>query len=139
MSVLVVTGRDGRPDLRRIRWLATLVLIAVALLVPLLLSGFQQTLVARGAVAGVLITPRIAFTPFSLTVIVIDAFVAALIGRLTSLPLTVVGAMFLGLAQTFPGAFVSNDSAASGLVTFLLVIGTLAVLFRPGFARIRLA
>jgi branched-chain amino acid transport system permease protein len=94
---------------------------------------------AMAAVAGVLITPRIAFTPFSLTVIVIDAFVAALIGRLSSLPLTVVGAMFLGLAQTYPGAFVSNNAAASGLASFLLVIGTLAVLFRPGFARVRLA
>lgn len=94
---------------------------------------------AMAAVAGVLITPRIAFTPFSLTVIVIDAFVAALIGRLTSLPLTVVGAMFLGLAQTYPGAFVSNNAAASGLLTFLLVIGTLGLLFRPGFSRVRLA
>jgi len=94
---------------------------------------------AMAAVAGVLITPRIAFTPFSLTVIVIDAFVAALIGRLQSLPMTVVGAMFLGLAQTYPGAFVNNGGAAGGLVTFLLVIVTLAVLFRPGFSRVRLA
>ena len=41
---------------------------------------------AMGAVAGVLITPRINFDPISLTVVVIDAFTAALIGRLTSLP-----------------------------------------------------
>src|SRR5205823_6627830 len=55
---------------------------------------------AMAAVAGVLITPLINFDTFSLTVVVIDAFTAALIGRLTSLPWTVVGAMFLGLAQT---------------------------------------
>src|SRR6185312_1277834 len=48
---------------------------------------------AMGAIAGVLITPRINFDPISLTIVVIDAFTAALIGRLTSLPWTVVGAI----------------------------------------------
>ncbi len=93
---------------------------------------------AMAAIAGVLITPLISFTTFALTLIVIDAFTAALIGRLQSLPLTVVGAVFLGLAQTYPRAFVSN--AGSGEVaTFLLVIVTLLVLFRPGTSRVRLA
>src|SRR5438105_11102300 len=38
-------------------------------------------------------------TLFRSTIVVIYAFTAALIGRLTSLPWTVVGAMFLGLAD----------------------------------------
>jgi branched-chain amino acid transport system permease protein len=93
---------------------------------------------AMAAIAGVLITPLISFTTFALTLIVIDAFTAALIGRLSSLPLTVVGAVFLGLAQTYPRAFVSN--AGSGEVaTFALVIVTLLVLFRPGTSRVRVA
>src|SRR5207302_1001101 len=92
---------------------------------------------AMAAVAGVLITPLINFDTFSLTVIVIDAFTAALIGRLTSLPWTVVGAMFLGLAQTYPRAF-SSQSGLGELVTFGLVLVVLAVLFRPGGRRIRL-
>jgi len=93
---------------------------------------------AMAAIAGVLITPLISFTTFALTLIVIDAFTAALIGRLSSLPLTVVGAVFLGLAQTYPRAFVSN--AGSGEVaTFALVIVTLLVLFRPGSSRVRVA
>jgi branched-subunit amino acid ABC-type transport system permease component len=93
---------------------------------------------AMAAIAGVLITPLISFTTFALTLIVIDAFTAALIGRLQSLPLTVVGAVFLGLAQTYPRAFVSN--AGSGEVaTFALVIITLLVLFRPGASRVRVA
>src|SRR5947208_10637359 len=86
---------------------------------------------AMGAIAGVLITPRINFDPISLTIVVIDAFTAALIGRLTSLPWTVVGAMFLGLAETYPRIFSSNAGAGDA-VTFLLVLLTLAVLFRPG-------
>src|SRR3954468_2307776 len=86
---------------------------------------------AMGAIAGVLITPRINFDPISLTIVVIDAFTAALIGRLTSLPWTVVGAMFLGLAETYPRIFSSNAGAGHA-VTFALVLVTLAILFRPG-------
>jgi branched-chain amino acid transport system permease protein len=86
---------------------------------------------AMGAIAGVLITPRINFDPISMTLVVIDAFTAALIGRLTSLPWTVVGAMFLGLAETYPRIFSSNAGAGNA-VTFALVLLTLAILFRPG-------
>ena len=85
---------------------------------------------AMGAIAGVLITPRINFDPISLTVVVIDAFTAALIGRLTSLPWTVVGAMFLGLAETYPRIFSSNAGTGDA-VAFALVLLTLAILFRP--------
>jgi branched-subunit amino acid ABC-type transport system permease component len=92
---------------------------------------------AMAAIAGVLITPLINFNTYSLTLIVIDAFVAALIGRLTSLPWTVVGAMLLGIAQTYPRAFFSNAGVGE-VVSFLLVLGTLAVLFRPGFAKRRI-
>ena len=86
---------------------------------------------AMGAIAGVLITPRINFDPISLTIVVIDAFAAALIGRLTSLPWTVAGAMFLGLAGTYPRIFSSNAGAGHA-VTFALVLLTLAILYRPG-------
>jgi branched-chain amino acid transport system permease protein len=90
---------------------------------------------AMGAIAGVLITPQTTFQPIYLTIIVIYAFTAALIGRLTSLPWTVVGAFFLGLAQTYPG-IVSSTSGTGYAVTFALVLLTLGVLFRPR-ARLR--
>jgi len=90
---------------------------------------------SMGAIAGVLITPRINFDPISLTIVVIYAFTAALIGRLTSLPWTVVGAFLLGLAQTYPRIFSSNAGAGDA-VTFALVLVTLAILFRPS-ARLR--
>jgi branched-subunit amino acid ABC-type transport system permease component len=91
---------------------------------------------AMAAVAGVLITPLIAFDTFSLTVVVIYAFTAALIGRLSSLPMTVVGGFLLGLAQTYPRMF-SSLSGTADLVTFALVLLTLGVLFRPGGRRVR--
>jgi len=43
---------------------------------------------------------------------------------------TVVGAMFLGLAETYPRIFSSN-AAPGNAVTFALVLFTLAILFRP--------
>jgi hypothetical protein len=49
-----------------------------------------------------------------------------------------VGAVFLGLAQTYPRAFFSN-AGAPDLVTFVLVLATLAILFRPGARKLRLA
>src|SRR5438552_8170727 len=76
---------------------------------------------SMGAIAGVLITPRINFDPLSLTIVVIYAFTAALIGRLTSLPSTVVGVALLGLAQTYPRIF-STNAGAGDAVTFLLVL-----------------
>ncbi len=93
---------------------------------------------AMAAVAGVLITPLINFDTFSLTVVVIDAFAAALIGRLTNLPLAVAGGFLLGLAQTYPRAF-SSLAGTSDLVTFVVVLVALTVLFRPGARRVRLA
>jgi len=87
-------------------------------------------------VAGVLITPLIAFDTFSLTVVVINAFAAALFGRLASLPLTVLGGFLLGMAQTYPRVF-SSLSGTADLVTFVLVLLTLGVLFRPGSRRVR--
>ncbi|MBV8983656.1 MAG: branched-chain amino acid ABC transporter permease [Acidimicrobiia bacterium] len=93
---------------------------------------------AMAAIAGVLITPLITFDTFSLTLIVIDAFVAALIGRLTSLPYAVLGAFILGLVQEYPTAF-TNNSGMHEVATFALLLIALAVLFRPGSRKLRVA
>src|SRR5437588_11298071 len=94
---------------------------------------------AVAAVAGVLITPLINFNTYSLTLVVIDAFTAALIGRLTSLPMTLVGALLLGIAQQWPTAFTPNGGVAE-VTTFALVLIALVVIYRPGVggARLRL-
>ncbi|MHB8718233.1 MAG: branched-chain amino acid ABC transporter permease [Candidatus Dormibacteria bacterium] len=87
---------------------------------------------AMAAIAGVLISPSITFTPFSLTLVVVASFGAALIGRLQSLTFTVIGAMVLGLAQQVPAIFGANGSSNQEAVTFLVILLALAVLFRPG-------
>ena len=90
-----------------------------------------------GAVAGVLITPFIIFTPYTLTLIVVNSFAAALLGRLQSLTFTVVGAMALGMAQQVPSAFGIAGSAVQQFVTFAVVLLALAILFRPGVRALR--
>ncbi|MGN6692579.1 MAG: branched-chain amino acid ABC transporter permease, partial [Aquihabitans sp.] len=51
------------------------------------------------AVAGILIAPTLTLDQTALTLLVINAFAAAVVGRLRSLPLTVVGAVILGLLR----------------------------------------
>jgi branched-subunit amino acid ABC-type transport system permease component len=92
---------------------------------------------AVAAVAGVLITPLINFDTYSLTIIVIDAFTAALIGRLVSLPMTLVGAVLLGCAQQWPTAFTTNGGFAQA-TTFALVLLALLILYRPSVGGLRL-
>jgi branched-subunit amino acid ABC-type transport system permease component len=87
---------------------------------------------AMAAVAGVLITPFILFTPFTLTLIVVNSFAAALIGRLQSLTFTMIGALFLGVASEVPASFGAAGSAAKQAVIFAVALLALAVLFRPG-------
>ncbi|MCU1454891.1 MAG: branched-chain amino acid ABC-type transport system, permease component [Acidimicrobiales bacterium] len=50
------------------------------------------------ALAGILIAPILALDQVQLTLLVINAYAVAMVGKLRSLPLTVVGALILGLA-----------------------------------------
>src|SRR5207248_10516042 len=60
------------------------------------------------ALAGILITPFINFDTTSLTLLIIDALAAALIGGLVSLPLTVLGGFVLGLLETYPTMWIQS-------------------------------
>lgn len=53
------------------------------------------------ALAGILIAPLEQLDQFNLTLLVIVGYAAAVVGRLRSLPLTVAGAIALGLAQSY--------------------------------------
>ena len=53
------------------------------------------------ALAGILIAPLQQLDQFNLTLLVVVGYAAAVVGRLKSLPLTVAGALALGLAQSY--------------------------------------
>lgn len=54
-----------------------------------------------GALSGILLAPIVGLEYFQLTLLVISAYAAAMLGKLTSLPLTYVGALLLGLASSY--------------------------------------
>jgi branched-chain amino acid transport system permease protein len=76
------------------------------------------------AVAGILITPFINFDTTSLTLIIIDALAAALIGGLASLPLTVLGGFVLGLLETYPTIWIQSLGFPR-LVALLVIVAVL--------------
>jgi branched-chain amino acid transport system permease protein len=53
------------------------------------------------SIAGILLAPSLQMNPTLLTLLVIDAYAAALVGRLRSLPLTFAGAIGLGLVTNY--------------------------------------
>ena len=52
-------------------------------------------------VAGILLAPLVSLDAILLTLLVINGYAAAMVGRLKSLPLTFAGGIALGLAETF--------------------------------------
>lgn len=103
-----------------------------------MISAFTWGLAAvLGGAAGVLvpaITPG-GFTPgFVTSNFLIFAFVASVVGGMTSLPGAVLGGVVLGLAQQLTLTYISdiqwvqaNLPGSQEIVTFLLLIGVLAV------------
>lgn len=79
------------------------------------------------AVAGVLLTPRLNFDQISLTVLVIEGLIAAVIGGLSSLPLTVVGAFVLGVAEEWPRAFAPGRVGIDKFVAVIVVVAILVL------------
>jgi branched-chain amino acid transport system permease protein len=77
------------------------------------------------ALAGILLVSTVGLDYYQLTFLVINAFAAAMFGRLQSLPLTFVGAMALGLAQGYVFYLPSwslLDGIRQALPTILLFI-----------------
>jgi branched-subunit amino acid ABC-type transport system permease component len=76
------------------------------------------------AVAGILITPFINFDTTSLTLLIIDALAAALIGGMVSLPLTMVGGFALGLLETYPTIWI-NSLGFPRLIALMVILAVL--------------
>ncbi|MET0902825.1 MAG: ABC transporter permease [Acidimicrobiales bacterium] len=73
------------------------------------------------AVAGVLVGPMTGqLSHTNLTLLIINAYAAAMIGRLRSLPMTFAGAVFLGLADAYAIGYLPEGNAY--LISFRFVI-----------------
>jgi branched-chain amino acid transport system permease protein len=84
---------------------------------------------ALAALAGIMLTPQVSLEVFTLTLIVINAYAAAMVGRLESLPLTFAGGVLLGVLETIAvrvlPANVSNSVRPS--ISFVLLFALLLI------------
>lgn len=92
---------------------------------------------SSGALAGILLTPVLSLDYYELTLLVINAYAAAMLGRLRSLPLTFVGAMLLGLAQSYAVGYLPTGQLLLGFRAVIPTLMLFAVLIFVPQARLR--
>jgi len=67
------------------------------------------------AIAGILLAPKLQLNHLVLTLLVVNAYAAAMVGRLRSLPMTYVGGLILGLAENYTISYVHLQGWLIGL------------------------
>jgi branched-chain amino acid transport system permease protein len=82
---------------------------------------------ALGAVAGLLVVPKLFLDPSMMFAPLLKAFAAAVLGGMRSIAGAVVGAWLLGVIETLAGAYVSTEFQA----TIAFVILVLVLVIRP--------
>jgi branched-chain amino acid transport system permease protein len=80
------------------------------------------------ALAGILLTPVIGLQYYELTLLVISAYAAAMLGKLTNLPLTFVGAMGLGIGQSYAVGYLPQAGDIAGLRAVIPTLFLFAIL-----------
>jgi len=61
------------------------------------------------ALAGILIAPTLTLSASALTLLIVNAYAASVIGRLRSIPMTFVGAIILGLSIAYSVAYLPQN------------------------------
>jgi ABC-type branched-subunit amino acid transport system ATPase component/branched-subunit amino acid ABC-type transport system permease component len=84
------------------------------------------------AMSGVLLAPSVPLDPNVLTLLIVQAFGAAAIGRFTSLPLTMVGGLVIGIGSSLASEYINSTSILGGLPPSLpFIILFLVILLSP--------
>lgn len=85
------------------------------------------------ALGGILVTPLLAtLDTVALAIFTIQALAAAVIGRLTSLPLTLAGGLALGMVQPVAKRLLDLPVGSDELVAFAFIVGALLLRRRTG-------
>jgi len=92
---------------------------------------------SMASVAGILLAPALQMDVVVLTLLVINGYAAAMVGRLRNLPLTFAGAMALGLIESYTIGFVNLSGPWIGLRSALPTLFLFAVLLAMPEARLR--
>jgi branched-chain amino acid transport system permease protein len=67
------------------------------------------------AIGGILIAPALTLDATQLSLLIVSAYTAAVFGRLRNLPMTFVGAVVVGLLQSYLTGYLPQNSALQGL------------------------
>ena len=67
--------------------------------------------VSLAALSGILIAPTVSLSAVPLTLLIVNAYAAAVFGKLRSIPLTFVGALILGMAGEYIPDYIQSSSA----------------------------
>ncbi|WP_372728919.1 inner-membrane translocator [Nocardioides sp.] len=94
--------------------------------------------ISLAALAGILLTPYIGLNYYDLTLLVINAYAAAMLGKLKSLPLTFVGAMGLGILQSFAVAYLPSQGSLAGVRAVVPALFLFAVIVLMPQAQLRI-
>jgi sulfate-transporting ATPase len=81
---------------------------------------------ALAALAGALIAPITWLEPSSLVLLVVPALAAALVGQFTSFPLALVGALFIGVAESLATVYITTPGWSDS-VPFIVIVVVLIV------------
>jgi sulfate-transporting ATPase len=81
---------------------------------------------ALAGVAGVLIVPITSLNPTVLTLLIIPALAAAMVGGFRSFPLTLLGGVVIGIGESLLGHYVTTPGWAESL-PFLVIIAVVVV------------
>jgi branched-chain amino acid transport system permease protein len=96
---------------------------------PHLVSGLAWAVgTSLAALAGILLTPVIGLQYYDLTLLVISAYAAAMLGKLTNLKMTYVGAMGLGIIQSYAVGYLPSAGDIAGLRAVIPTVFLFAIL-----------
>jgi branched-chain amino acid transport system permease protein len=70
---------------------------------------------ALAAVSGIFISPEVPLEPITMSLLVVNAYAAAVVGKLRSLPMTFVGALILGLTEAYVAGYLTAGKTVGGL------------------------
>ncbi|KAA1416405.1 ABC transporter permease [Nocardioides humilatus] len=94
--------------------------------------------ISLAALGGILLTPTVGLDYYALTLLVINAYAAAMLGRLKSLPLTFAGAMGLGIAESYAVAYLPTDGFWSTIRPVIPALFLFAVMIALPQAQLRI-
>lgn len=87
---------------------------------------------ALAGLAGILATPTLVLNPLQMTLIMVTALGAALVGRFESLPLALIGGLVIGVVESVASGYITASGVSEALGFLSVFVILLLVRGKPG-------